>query len=433
MKSLTPFHFMTIKKFLLLLFTTLWYLLSVAQSVFDLPVPDNYVNDFANLLSDYEQAGLEKRIGDFDRLTSNQFAIVTVNSLEGLDRAEFAFRLARKWGVGQKNSNNGVLILVKPKFEHEKGQVYIAVGYGLESSIPDARAKRIVEKTMIPFFRKNEYYEGISAALDELFKLCTDEYTRSGDIKSLIDWETWYGIVLLIFTILLPIVYLIYLRIRKVPDKYVHYFSTGEYNSKNLINQIEKIEMVYNTSYPNFKSEVLKYEHVSHRNLLKYESRIDNKLFCVLLNGRKRLKAFAETIDPFLTFIIFYLFILSILIFILLLSNFGLLISVVSLIVTSFIIFGLLSFLISFLQIQQFMLRKNAAYYGGVSLALFALNCLFKKNIGRKYNSTTDSYTYYPIIISVSDGGGYSGGFGGGYGGGFGGGSFGGGGAGGSW
>ena len=72
--------------------------------------------------------------------TSTQVYVVIVNDLAGYDISDFAVRIGEKWGVGQKGSDNGIVIAIKPKIGNERGQAYIAIGYGLEDVIPDATA-----------------------------------------------------------------------------------------------------------------------------------------------------------------------------------------------------------------------------------------------------------------------------------------------------
>lgn len=164
-------------------FNLLWlvfWLIALAGSaqVPERPDPQRLVNDLAGILSKEEQAALEETLVVFDRETSTQIVVVTVSSLSGYDRADFAFRLGESWGVGQKGRNNGIVVLVKPKTERESGQVYIAVGYGLEGVIPDAVANRqIVQNEMIPRFKENNYYEGITNGVKVIMDLSRGEYT----------------------------------------------------------------------------------------------------------------------------------------------------------------------------------------------------------------------------------------------------------------
>ncbi|MCL1822178.1 MAG: TPM domain-containing protein [Prolixibacteraceae bacterium] len=160
-----------------LLFVWLIPFMATAQ-VPDPPSPPRLVNDLANILSAGEEQTLENKLVEFDKETSTQITVVTVKSLEGYDAGDFAFRIAEKWGVGQKGKNNGVLILVKPKIGNESGQVYIAVGYGLEAVIPDAVANRkIIQDEMIPRFKEDDYHGGINNGVDVIMSLARGEYT----------------------------------------------------------------------------------------------------------------------------------------------------------------------------------------------------------------------------------------------------------------
>lgn len=99
--------------------------------------PRRLVNDFAGLLSDSQRQALERKLVDFDRETSTQIAVVTVDDLGDYAPSDFAQRLHDKWGVGREGKNNGILVLVKPSVPGSRGEAYISVGYGLEGVIPD--------------------------------------------------------------------------------------------------------------------------------------------------------------------------------------------------------------------------------------------------------------------------------------------------------
>jgi len=148
-----------------------------AQNLPERPVPPHIVNDFAGVLSASERDALEQQLVQFNNETSTQIAIVTVKSLDGTSVDDFAFKLGEKWGIGQKGKDNGILILVKPKYGNEKGKAFIATGYGLEGVVPDAVANRIVDNEMIPHFEQNDYYGGLLAAANTLKKLTRGEFT----------------------------------------------------------------------------------------------------------------------------------------------------------------------------------------------------------------------------------------------------------------
>ena len=155
-----------------------------AQQIPNRPTPPRLVNDFTNTLTKNQQYNLEQKLVAYNDTTSTQIAVVFVNDLQGTTVADFAYQLGEKWGVGTKD-NNGVVILVKPK-TNTKGEVFISVGYGLEPYVPDAIAKRIIENEMIPAFKSDDYYSGVSNAIDIIIGLASgafsaEEYSSSDD------------------------------------------------------------------------------------------------------------------------------------------------------------------------------------------------------------------------------------------------------------
>lgn len=148
-----------------------------AQTLLTRPEPPRLVNDYAGVLSASEAQSLENKLVAFNDTTSNQIAVVIVNDLQGYDRSDFAYRVAKDWGVGQGDFNNGVLILVKTKTESSSGQIFIATGYGLEGAIPDIACADIIDREILPRFRENDYYSGLDAGTDVLMALAAGEYS----------------------------------------------------------------------------------------------------------------------------------------------------------------------------------------------------------------------------------------------------------------
>lgn len=149
------------------------------------PSPPRLVNDFASLFSSTEIQRIESALVAFSDSTSNQIVIVTVNSLEGMDKSQFAYSIGDEWKVGQSEFDNGVVILIKPKRGNERGEAFIATGYGLEGALPDAICKRVVEREMIPRFKEEDYFGGVVAALNVIMPIAageysSDEYASSG-------------------------------------------------------------------------------------------------------------------------------------------------------------------------------------------------------------------------------------------------------------
>ena len=158
-----------------------------------LPNPQRLVNDFACVLTESQIQMLEDTLEAFSRNTSNQITVVTVMDLEGEDPNIFAAELGDKWGVGQKGTDNGVVILFKAKTMFSKGQVAISPGRGLEGALPDAFCKDIVEDKMMPELEEsNDYSAATWAALQMIMPVCKGEYSyqqyQDDNEPTLFDW-----------------------------------------------------------------------------------------------------------------------------------------------------------------------------------------------------------------------------------------------------
>lgn len=141
------------------------------------PKQNRLIHDFANVLTDQEEMQIERHMVAFNDTTSTQIAIVTLNDLCGIDKAQLATEIGENWGVGNKKFDNGVVILIKPKTASSRGQAFIAQGYGLEGVLPDITLKRIIDHEMIPFFKKGDYYNGIAISCQRVMELAGGEYS----------------------------------------------------------------------------------------------------------------------------------------------------------------------------------------------------------------------------------------------------------------
>ena len=141
--------------------------------------PQGWVSDFAGILSEDTRAQISGLIDDVKRSTGAEIAVVTVSSLDGMTVEEYAVRLFEKWGIGTKEEDNGVLFLVAPN----ERKVRIEVGYGLEPVITDGRAGEIIRETILPFFRADDYDQGILQGSRQIAALITDtEFVPSAPI-----------------------------------------------------------------------------------------------------------------------------------------------------------------------------------------------------------------------------------------------------------
>lgn len=159
------------KKFLLIfiLFATQFV---NAQTIQPRPNPPQAVNDFGNFLEPFQKEALEKKVRDYNDSTSSAIVIVTVPDLQGYDISELALKYLRGWGIGTKEKNNGVLILVS-KAERKAN---IQTGYGMEGVLPDITAKHIIDEVMVPNFKANDYYRGFDQTIDAIILAASGEY-----------------------------------------------------------------------------------------------------------------------------------------------------------------------------------------------------------------------------------------------------------------
>jgi uncharacterized protein len=164
------------KNLLVLALLTVTSLVS-GQSLPEKPNPPRLVNDFAGLLSSQETNALENKLVAFNDSSSTQIAIVIVTDLSGYVIEEYAQRIGEKWGIGQKGSNNGLVIVVKTKMASGKGEVFIKPAYGLEGAVPDLICAQIVDDEVIPAFRQEDYYKGLDKATNTIISLVRGEYT----------------------------------------------------------------------------------------------------------------------------------------------------------------------------------------------------------------------------------------------------------------
>jgi len=138
----------------------------------DKPNPPRLVNDFVGILQAGARETLEEKLRRYADSTSTQITIVIVKTTEPYPIGDWAFQVGRKWGVGQKGKNNGLVLA----WATSDRKIYIATGYGLEGAIPDAVANRIIDNIIVPAFKQQQYYEGLDAATTEIIKRAQGEY-----------------------------------------------------------------------------------------------------------------------------------------------------------------------------------------------------------------------------------------------------------------
>lgn len=168
----------------------------------DRPNPPRLVNDFVGMLNSNERQQLEQKLRTYNDSTSTQITIVIVKTTEPYPIGDFAFQVGRKWGIGQKGKNNGLVLA----WATETRKIYIATGYGLEGAIPDAIAKRIINNTIVPAFKQQQYYQGLDEATTEIIQRASGEYKAEPSTNDDGDGGGGIFIALIIFLIIIFII-----------------------------------------------------------------------------------------------------------------------------------------------------------------------------------------------------------------------------------
>ncbi len=131
------------------------------------------VIDQAGLLSADEAQQLNDLLLNYETETSNQFAVLIIPSLDGEDLESYSILVAEAWALGEADKDNGLLLLVALA----ERRLRIEVGFGLEGVLTDAFCGRIIDHTIVPYFKSEQYFQGISAGLLELIRQTGDEFS----------------------------------------------------------------------------------------------------------------------------------------------------------------------------------------------------------------------------------------------------------------
>jgi uncharacterized protein len=140
------------------------------------PSPPKLVNDFANVLTPEQEDALEQKLAAYDKQTSNQIVIVTVEELGDFPDYDFANSIGEKWGVGNKGYDNGVVIIASFKDPPGRRKTFIGTGYGLENPLNNKVCREIVEYEIIPSFKDGNIYRGFDKGADAIIAAIGGKY-----------------------------------------------------------------------------------------------------------------------------------------------------------------------------------------------------------------------------------------------------------------
>jgi uncharacterized protein len=156
--------------------------------------PTGFVQDYAKILSAEQITAIETKLSSFEKNTTNEIAVVTIPSLDGDIIENVAQEIFTKWGIGKKDKNNGVLLLIS--LTDRKTRIHI--GYGVEGDLTDLGTSYIQQDVITPAFRAGDYYAGINGAVDKMIEALSGNNIVPADYSSKpkfnVNWE-WVVIV----------------------------------------------------------------------------------------------------------------------------------------------------------------------------------------------------------------------------------------------
>lgn len=158
-------------RYLLIIASLFALLFSLNAFAAELPALTGRVVDAANVMDPATREQITQKLAAFEAKSSDQVVVVTVPSLDGEEIEPYSNRLYRAWALGQKQENNGVLLVVAPNDR----KVRIEVGYGLEGTLTDLLSKLIIENAIIPGFRSGDFSGGISRGVDGILTVLSGD------------------------------------------------------------------------------------------------------------------------------------------------------------------------------------------------------------------------------------------------------------------
>ena len=169
----------------------------MAQSAKTIPPSGRWVTDAGDFLDPGEESLLERKLSGYADTTSTQIILVTVNNLGGYSDYDYALTIGREWKVGQAGKDNGVVILIS----REERAIRIVTGYGMEGSIPDVFASRIIREVITPAFRSGAFYQGINGAIDLLIAAASGEFSAE-ELSQKKDFQLNPAVIYVIFILI---------------------------------------------------------------------------------------------------------------------------------------------------------------------------------------------------------------------------------------
>ena len=186
-------------------------LIFIAASTFadDIPGYSGYVNDYAQLITEKDKTSMEEVAKEVEEKTGAQIAVLTVKSMSPYTSIDqFGMAVAEKWKVGEKDKDTGIIIILTM----EERQVRIEVGYGLEGIINDAKAGRIIDNNMMPYFRGGDFSAGLRRGLFKIADIIGTEMNVELDERTKMDNNVTETLCMVIFFIFIAYIFVMMIR-----------------------------------------------------------------------------------------------------------------------------------------------------------------------------------------------------------------------------
>lgn len=216
-------------------FVILFSQTALAETIPPKPQTNLYVFDYADLIESQDEQEMRKIAKALDDKTKAQIVVVTVDDLAKMEIEDYALNLFRNWGIGDKEKNNGVLILVNKEslLANQRGRIRIEVGYGLEGAINDGKAGAILDNFALPAFEVGEYSRGIKDTFMAVSSEVAKEYgldLSGSDLSGLESYlvEEDDDLLLDLIIALVIFIIIIYFSTRKRGSR--RYYRRGPFN-----------------------------------------------------------------------------------------------------------------------------------------------------------------------------------------------------------
>jgi len=175
----------------------------------DIPDYTGYVNDFANVITDKSKTEMEEVAKDLEEKTGVQIAVITVKSMSPYASIEdFSMAVAEKWKVGQKEKDTGIIMVLAM----DERMFRIEVGYGLEGILNDAKTGRIIDSTIMPYFKGGDFSAGLRRGLFKLADVIGTEMDVELDVRTKVDNTKSEALCMLIFMVIFISIFVMMIR-----------------------------------------------------------------------------------------------------------------------------------------------------------------------------------------------------------------------------